>query len=64
MTSDVAKLCSAQGQTEGDTTEMGTTPELSVFAQELEEAMDPENGIEEEYMPYHDAVGSAAASED
>ena len=60
VASDVAKLCTAMG----DGKAMGTTPVLSAFAQELEEAMDPENGIEEEYMPYHDAVGSATVNEE
>ena len=35
---------------------MGATPSVDVFARDLEEALDPESGIEEEYMPYHDAV--------
>ena len=29
---------------------------MDVFSRELTEALDPENGIEEEYMPYHNPV--------
>ena len=56
VSGDVAKLCTVQPLTESGVREMGTTPALSVFAQELEDALDPENGIEEEYMPYRSAV--------
>ena len=40
---------------------MGATPSVDVFARDLEEALDPESGIEEEYMPYHDAVPTACS---
>lgn len=63
VSDDVAKLCVEQPLTESGVKEMGTTPALSVFAQELEEALDPDNGIEEEYMPYHSAVGAASGDE-
>lgn len=31
-------------------------PTVNEFSEELVEAMDPENGIEEEYMPYNSSV--------
>lgn len=34
-----------------------TIPTVEAFSEELIEALDPENGIEEEYMPYHSSVG-------
>ena len=36
---------------------MGATPSVDVFARDLEEALDPESGIE----PYHDAVPTACS---
>ena len=31
-------------------------PTVDTFSEDLIEALDPENGIEEEYMPYHNPV--------
>ena len=31
-------------------------PTVQEYSEELVEALDPENGIEEEYMPYHNSV--------
>lgn len=50
-----------QPTTESGTEIMGATPSVDVFARDLEEALDPESGIEEEYMPYHDAVPTACS---
>ena len=42
---------------ENCTTEaMGATPFAEVMARDLVEAMDPENGFEEEYMPYRNPI--------
>ena len=35
---------------------MGATPFAEVVARDLVEAMDPENGFEEEYMPYRNPI--------
>lgn len=42
-----------------ETTEVqsfGYIPRVDEFSEELIEAMDPDNGIEEEYMPYNSSV--------
>lgn len=37
----------------------GKIPTVNQFSEELVEALDPENGIEEEYMPYNNPVGKS-----
>ena len=35
---------------------LGATPPLETYEQSLMQALDPENGVEEELRPYHDSV--------